>query len=160
MSFRDKLQKLKEKNAESLAKRKAKIEALKQERQHVTEKEITTQNEPGAIKGISKKEKGAGMVIGTAVGIGLFVPLGILVVIIGIFLTLTVIGAIIGIPMIIAGIAMIVVGPFGGFLAMGTKRAKCPYCNNELTVKSEPAMTCKFCQKRLLNQSGKLILVQ
>ena len=62
--------------------------------------------------------------------------------------------------MIIAGIVCMVVAPFGGFAAFGIKRAKCPYCDNQIDVKNEPAMTCKFCQKRLLNQNGKLVLVQ
>lgn len=61
-------------------------------------------------------------VFGTAVGIGIFIPLGIFLVILGIILTLTLIGAIIGIPMIIAGIVCMVIGPFGGLTAFGIKR--------------------------------------
>lgn len=113
----------------------------------------------GTIKNESTTNK-VGVGIATSLmGAVIFVPIGIVLVIIGVFLTLTLIGAIIGIPMILFGIVLAVVGPFGGLTALGMKKAKCPYCENIVYVNSKKSVTCQVCKKLSIVKDGKLQLV-
>ena len=88
----------------------------------------------GGIQNETKTNKIATGIAGTAVGIFVFVPLGLVLILIGLFLTMTIIGAIIGIPLILAGIATAIIGPFGGLSALQMKKAKCPYCETVIRL--------------------------
>lgn len=128
----------------------------------VIKKDSQTKNEipnDGTIKSESTAKKvGAGITM-SLIGVVVFVPLGLVLIIIGVFLTLTLIGAIIGIPMIMFGIVLAVVGPFGGLAVFGMKKAKCPYCENVVYVNSKKSVTCQVCKKLSIVKDGKLQLV-
>lgn len=125
-------------------------------------KESQTKNEipnDGTIKSESTAKKvGAGITM-SLIGVVVFVPLGLVLIIIGVFLTLTLIGAIIGIPMIMFGIVLAIGGPLGGLGVLGMKKAKCPYCENIAYVNSKKSVTCQVCKKLSIVKDGKLQLV-
>ena len=110
---------------------------------------------------IEKEKKSRGFTIGALKGLGKGLVIGGSVVGFGFLISLTVIGAIIGIPLIVIGFAIIILGPFvGGLVGLATRKAKCPYCQNEIKFNVEKALTCENCHKRLLVRDNPLSLVE
>lgn len=112
------------------------------------------------VQDLEKNRKIATAIAMTIFTLGFGIVGGGALVFLGFLLCLTIIGAIFGIPMILAGLALIIVSPFGGLAVLAVKKAECPYCHNMLGFNGRTkAIDCRYCKKRLLNQNGTLVLV-
>lgn len=83
-----------------------------------------------------------GAIMGFAIGFTMFI--------VGLVLTATIIGAIVGIPLIIAGVSVMIVGPFSGGIGMFlTKNIPCPNCKTNQMVTMARVFRCKACRRTL-----------
>jgi hypothetical protein len=100
-----------------------------------------------------KSAKGQGTALGCLTGWGVsgcLVPVGVL-------LCFTGIGAIIGIPILIAGLAALVIGPL---LGLGTKKGKCPWCGSVvMSAFGSRGFDCPVCKNRIVVRNTQFIKI-
>ncbi len=91
-------------------------------------------------------------------GLGASILTGGITIIIGLLLCFTVIGSIIGLPLIVIGLAQVVLSPFTGAFFMFKR---CPYCQASLLVtrQQKGSMKCQRCKNRLIMKNQKLEVV-
>lgn len=99
----------------------------------------------------------AGFSIGAAAVIMAF-GIGSLILVVGLVLSLTGIGALIGIPMVLGGLAvMLIGGPIAFAIHRRDEGAKwwgpCPYCGLELWA-TGVGFDCPACAQRIVNRGG------